>query len=278
MFTVFVEARYGLDFAGQSWKIQRFKNFSEHGLVDSGLLFKRLSPPEISGCESKVISTIQTTSRNLAMPNFRQLGPDDLTAAFDAIDQWFLNGAMRKAAIQPSVTLDFRLAKRMTHTGGTTAFRKRNGKRFFEISIAPRVIHETFQAVDKALVCGLECEDMRMALVRIMQHEMIHLAEFLCWGDSSCNANRFREIVLGLFGHTESRHRMLTPAERSRLTHQLGPGDRVVFSFEGKQMKGVVNRINKRATVLVPSSNGRRYSDGGVYVRYYVPLNQLNRE
>lgn len=245
--------------------------------MDSGLLYKRLPRPEVLLREKGVISSIQATAGNLTGPDFRKIGTADLSAVFDAIDQVFFAGAMGSETRLPGTSLSFRLANRMTHTGGTTAFRKIGGDRKFEISIAPRVIHETFQTVDKATVCGLECTDMRMALIRIMQHEMIHLAEFFCWGESSCNAKRFREIVHGLFGHTESRHRMLTPAEKSRLTHQVSPGDRVEFSFQGKRISGTVNRINKRATVLVPSPQGRRYSDGGVYVRYYVPLNDLRR-
>ena len=49
------------------------------------------------------------------------------------------------------------------------------------------------------------------------------------------------------------------------------------FSNEGQQRRGFVNRITKRATVLVQDKKGTPYSDGKRYVKYYVPLNQLRR-
>ena len=42
-------------------------------------------------------------------------------------------------------------------------------------------------------------------------------------------------------------------------------------------MTGIVNKITKRATVLVADSNGMLYSDGQRYERYYVPLSGLER-
>jgi hypothetical protein len=38
---------------------------------------------------------------------------------------------------------------------------------------------------------------------------------------------------------------------------------------------GMVNRITRRATILVEDSRGKRFSDGRHYVKYYVPIQQL---
>ena len=38
---------------------------------------------------------------------------------------------------------------------------------------------------------------------------------------------------------------------------------------------GRVNRLTKRATVLVEDPEGERFSDGRSYRRYYVPILQL---
>jgi len=52
-------------------------------------------------------------------------------------------------------------------------------------------------------------------------------------------------------------------------------GSRVTFDFEGARLAGRVNRLTKRATVLVEDAEGERFSDGGRYRRYYVPIVHL---
>jgi hypothetical protein len=42
-------------------------------------------------------------------------------------------------------------------------------------------------------------------------------------------------------------------------------------------MSGRVNRITRRATVLVPAPTGELFSDGKRYLRFYVPLEQLKK-
>ena len=54
-------------------------------------------------------------------------------------------------------------------------------------------------------------------------------------------------------------------------------GDRVTFLFEGVRHVGVVNRITRRATVLVESPAGTAYSDGKRYVKFYIPLPMLEK-
>ena len=52
-------------------------------------------------------------------------------------------------------------------------------------------------------------------------------------------------------------------------------GMAVRFGFDGVEQTGVVNRINKRATVLVEDRRGKRYSDGKHYTKFYVPVQLL---
>jgi hypothetical protein len=47
------------------------------------------------------------------------------------------------------------------------------------------------------------------------------------------------------------------------------------YRFDGIERTGVVNRINKRATVLVEDRKGARYSDGKHYAKFYVPVQML---
>ena len=49
----------------------------------------------------------------------------------------------------------------------------------------------------------------------------------------------------------------------------------VRFRFEGVERTGIVNRISKRATVLVEDPEGQRYSNGKHYIKFYVPVQLL---
>ena len=53
-------------------------------------------------------------------------------------------------------------------------------------------------------------------------------------------------------------------------------GMMVRFRFDGVEHEGVVNRINKRATVLVEDRRGERYSDGKHYTKFYVSVQMLD--
>lgn len=240
---------------------------------------KAHSDEQLAELDRNVLAQIARTAPNLGQPTFTQINIADLEAVFRAIDACYHAGAISRACQKPGVTLGFRLSGRMTHTGGTTAIRiaRKTGQRSYVITLAPRVIHDSFSAVHSATVCGLVCHDMREALLRVMQHEMIHLVEFLVWGGSSCSRPRFRNLVHRCYGHTESKHRMLSPAQRARVVHAIGPGDQVNFEFQGCVLTGQVNRISRRATVLVPDPAGERFSDGGRYRRYYVPLAILRK-
>ena len=126
-------------------------------------------------------------------------------------------------------------------------------------------------------VNGMVCTDRLQAMQRVFEHELIHLVELMFWGTSSCRQDRFQSLARRIFGHTEYTHRLITRTERARALHGIGVGERVSFSFEGSRLTGVVNRITKRATVLVESENGQPYSNGKRYAKYYVPLEALRR-
>ena len=108
-----------------------------------------------------------------------------------------------------------------------------------------------------------------------MEHEIIHLIELLEWSESSCKQARFKQLIGNIFGHTQSHHELITPAEDAAVRHQVVAGSMVRFEFEGRQMTGRVNRINRRATVLVESQDGQWYSDGKRYEKFHVPLGWL---
>ena len=223
-----------------------------------------------------------SNSRAINDVNFTRISAADLGMLFQATDEYFFDGLATKVCESSALPLTFRLSKRMTTTGGMTTMQRTEaivGKRSsqFEIAIATTPLFESFNAQTNAKVGGLVCKDRLAALQRIMEHEMVHLVELLVWDDSSCSKAQFRGIANRFFGHTESNHQLLTPRDVAERSFGIAPGMWVTFSNEGQQRRGFVNRITKRATVLVQDKKGTPYSDGKRYVKYYVPLNQLRR-
>jgi hypothetical protein len=48
-----------------------------------------------------------------------------------------------------------------------------------------------------------------------------------------------------------------------------------MFRLDGRHYEGIINRVTRRATVLVEDAQGVRYSNGKKYSKFYVPLDHL---
>jgi len=216
-------------------------------------------------------------SRYLKAGNFEEIAPEDLELLFGGYDERFFDGWLAET-VKEEGRLEFRLSSRMTRAGGKTTRYDRRGpggrvSRDYEIAIACQMLFMTFHDVQRPVtVCGLTCTDRLEALQRIFEHEIIHLTEMLAWGRSSCRGARFRTLASNTFGHTDTRHGLVTPREQAAVRHGVQVGGIVAFEYEGRRLVGRVNRIRRRATVLVPDADGAPYSDGGTYAKYYVPI------
>ncbi len=210
-------------------------------------------------------------------PDFTAIHPDDLAFLFDAYDRRFLRGLARRR-LGPQA-LVFRLSSRMTRAGGKTTRRlKADGRAHYEIAVSTEVLFNGFADDDPEVsVAGIPCANRLEALQRIIEHEIVHLVEFLGTGKSNCGARPFQELAHRLFRHQTHTHTLITRAERAA-RHGIRVGSRVSFLHRGKRLAGRVNRVTRRATVLVEDPEGERYSDGGRYRKYYVPLAGLELE
>ncbi len=221
-------------------------------------------------------------SPHVTTGNFKSLSPADLGLLFHAVDESYFDGLVASVCeIRSDKPLAFRLSSRMTSSGGMTTMHATKGMTAanvdYEIAVATTPLFQTFNFDTAAKVGGLECNDRLSAMQRIMEHELVHLVEMLLWGDSNCAKHPFREIVLRFFGHLETNHQLLTPKDVARKKHGIATGDEVSFESKGQQLVGFVNRISKRATVLVRSESGMRYTDGKRYQKFYVPIHRLRK-
>lgn len=237
-----------------------------------------LAAEEIEARTQRIRDAVLNASQYLDRGNFTCIHPDDSAALFAQYDDLFFNRQIK--GILGDTPLEFGLSKRMTRSGGkTTRYRSRSEPHDirFEICIATSLLFQCFKGDDHRpiSVSGIDCRDRLDALQRVMEHEITHLIEMLLWVKSSCNQPRFHSITLRFFGHTHNRHRLITPPERAMARFGIAPGAIVRFDFEGVRHTGVVNRVTKRATVLVEDDRGEKYTNGKRYTKFYVPVNLL---
>lgn len=232
---------------------------------------------EIAARTRQIHAAVLCQSSYIDDANFTCIHPDDLELLFVEYDKAFFDGQVSHALGE--TPLHFGLSKRMTSAGGKTSFYDDPvpSRRWFEISASTAILFGCFTSDDHRpiVASGITCRDRLDALQRVMEHELTHLVEMLLWKKSSCSKPRFHWITLRFFGHTKNKHQLITPRETARVKFGIMPGMMVRFRFDGVQHVGRVNRITKRATVLVEDNEGEPYSDGKRYATYYIPVRML---
>jgi hypothetical protein len=223
-------------------------------------------------------------SRAITSGALEAIAVADLHHLFTRYDDLFFEGRIGRRAAELDHPVRFSLSRRMTTAGGKTKFVRQRGDGTvkpgtpIEIALSVVLLAQTFHDVARTIrVNGIECTDRLEAVQRVFEHELVHLIELLVWGQSRCSASRFRALARRIFGHTEVTHDLVTQTERAAIRYDIAVGDAVSFEFDGHLYCGVVNRITKRATVLVEDKRGMLYSNGKRYVKFYVPLSGLSR-
>ena len=233
-----------------------------------------LSNTAIAKRRSQIFTSLLSQSKKVSRPNFCRIDPEDLAVLFEFYDRIFFKGwlsdAVDKLGYKPP---SFRLSTKMTRKGGSFVI---YSSRKLQITIAISLLYQQFKNSKSAVIVnGLTCSNRLTALQAVFEHEITHLAETLLWARTSCKKARFKEMAYSVFGHTEYVHKMLTTDRLAMLEHGIEVGTKVIFKLKGQEYQGFVNRITKRATVLVEHTNGLLYSDKRKYKKYLVPLADL---
>ncbi len=233
----------------------------------------------VSLCE-QIGGEVLSSSKCMDAPNFQAVSSADLRRMAELYDEVFFQG--RLLSFARTFGISFRWSSRMTSAGGktirTTARNPATGQLHvtYEIALSSTLLFQTFSDLQRPIrVTGISCSNRLQAMQRILEHELVHLSEMLIWDDSCCAAPRFQGIAHRLFSHSEHRHELITQQERAAKKFNIRVGSMVTFEFEGRPYIGSVNRITRRATVLVCDSRGELYRDGKRYRKYYVPVSQL---
>jgi len=245
------------------------------------------SAGEVESRVRRIYEAILDQSPQIREGNFRLIGTDDLERLFGWYDREFFRGRLGEMVLEDEAhPIAFRLSRRLVSAAGQTIRQvrrvQRDGKPAvrvdYEITVSATLLFNTFQNVERTVtVGGLVCRDRLEALQRIFEHELLHLAEFLGWGRSNCRADNFHALSRRIFAHEGAFHDLITPREQAKAAFNIHVGDHVTFELDGIERTGRVNRITRRATVLVEDPRGMPYSDGKRYVRFYVPLPRLRK-
>lgn len=241
------------------------------------------SAAEVRAKQRQIFESTIALSRRIDGPNFTRIGQDDLQRMALQYDQLFFQSQLIRGARIEGLTFGWssrmtkNAGKTVTHYTGKSGTANRGQRaRRFEIILSSTLLFQTFDDVRRPVeVTGILCRNRLEAMQRVVEHELVHLLEMLVWDDSSCSRRRFHGIANRFFGHRQHRHDLITQAERAAKKFNVAPGSQVRFRYEGKVLTGKVNRITRRATVLVADPHGERFSDGHRYRRYYVPLEHL---
>jgi hypothetical protein len=254
----------------------------------AGLLSLHFHADEVARRNRQIYDEMLGRSEHVRTGNFTAIGVVDLRRLFDLYDARFFEGLLKRMLLEDGVgEVALRLSARMSRAAGKTYLRgerRRTPAGFvverveYEIAVSTLLLFQNFREPGRPVsVGGLVCRDRLETLQRIFEHELLHLAEFLAWGRSSCTAANFHALSRRIFGHEGATHDLVTPRELAAQVYQVRPGDRVSFEHEGRRRVGLINRITKRATVLVEDLQGTPYSDGRRYLTFYVPLPSLSK-
>lgn len=241
---------------------------------------RTFSPEQIDRWQREIHEQTLLLSRSIDQPNFSRVGRDDLVRMIRMYDDRFFAGKILPVAHAEG--LSFGLSSRMTRVAGKLVTHYPRGNhaapRQFELVLSSSLLFQTFEETGRAVeVTGRLCNDRLEAMQRVAEHEFVHLVEMLIWNDGNCSESRFQSIANRYFGHTDYRHDLITQRERALFKFDIRVGDEVRFRHDHRVLTGRVNRITRRATILVQDAKGEPFNDGQRYLRFYVPLEKLSK-
>lgn len=244
------------------------------GMKEKDLPDMAYTTREIKEKTHTIYNQVLKQSDTIESGNFTSIAVSDVRLLFTLYDERFFHGFF---AENYQGRVQFRLSQRMTKAAGKTEHLR--GTDDFVIVLSTHLLFQTFHDVTRDIrVNGIVCHDRLQAMMRVFEHEIIHLIEHILFDSSSCSRPYFQRLAHNIFGHTDVTHRLITTEEIADKKFDLHVGDAVSFEYDAQVYEGVISRITKRATVMVKDPQGP-FSDcqGNRYVKFYVPLRRLKK-
>ena len=227
-----------------------------------------LFPGEITSRRSSILAELRAYDPGFAETPVRSIRTATLQAMRDRVDRLFLDGALMRFYPSLSVTV----SNRMTSAAGkfiSSARAVRGSDPKAEIRMSGDFLFRLPEGTYR--LNGLTVSSPQEAFLVVFEHETVHAIEKALYGTTG-HSKRFLRLAGGLFGHTGIHHELPTRAADAALSG-CRPGARVSFPFRETRLTGVVSRIGKTVTVMVPDPRGGfRDAAGRRYAKYRVPL------
>ena len=235
---------------------------------------KKLSASDISARIDVIQKSFLNVAKSAESFNFSKIELNDFRKLFTLYDICFFD---RYFTNYHKGYIKFYLSTRMVAAAGKTHYWSSGNQKMFEIGIAISMLYNNFRGqLGATEVSGILCRNRLEAMMRVLEHEIVHVIEFDIFGWSDCKADRFFSIASGIFGHKTVTHSLMTNQGIAALVNKVKIGSQVKFQYEGRQLLGIVGRITKRATVYVQNPNGTFYDRRGfAYAKYLVPVSWL---
>ncbi|WP_291722999.1 SprT-like domain-containing protein [Bernardetia sp.] len=244
------------------------------------LLNYKYTNEEIEQRFDKIRQQVFIQSKQIKTENFSVVSNDDIKLIFNLYDTHFFDNYFKENEVTSKMAFDW--SKKMTSAGGKLMYYKvtKQNPVQFRMRISAYLIFNSFKndSAKTVNLAGFQTKNRLEALMHVIEHEIIHLVEFLAFGDSSCRKDNFKKLANHIFGHTAFTHQLLTGRMEALKEYDLKVGDWVNFSFDGKEYTGFIHRITKRATVMALDKNGE-YKDnkGNRFKKYYILLKYLKK-
>lgn len=247
-------------------------------LKKNRLLEIQYPPRDIEKKRKTLREEFLSLSPNITSGEIKQVSIRDLEILFLLYDRHFFKKYF--CSFFPG-KVHFSLSTRMTKSAGSLVCRwniKRPPPEIenYELKIGINFFFAYDRLDREKIVNGLKTRDALDALQLVFEHEICHLLEFHCRHNSNCHQDPFKVLARNIFGHTSSYHHLPGNQEIASNCYGINVGDWVTFDYDGFTHQGIVNRITRRATVLVLSPQGAYHDrEGNRYHKWYVPLDNL---
>ena len=247
---------------------------------DKRLMDIQYPSSEITQKRTEIRKTLISRSPYITGGAIDRIANSDLELLFNLYDAVFLGGYFKKFF---TGKISFSLSTRMTRSAGKTNYPRNLAalpaeQRAYEIRMGISFFFNYNQLHREKKVNGINTKDALEALQLVFEHEIIHLIELHCCGESSCHKKRFKGLAKHIFGHTDSYHHLPTEREIACTKYGFNTGDQVCFRHGGIEYQGFINSVNRRATVMVPDDAGPFHDQRGKrYSKWYIPIPDLEK-
>ncbi|MGH4051107.1 MAG: hypothetical protein ACREVX_07100 [Clostridium sp.] len=248
-------------------------------MLTKNIKYLKYSSLEIFEKRNKIRNRFIIKSKNVKTGDIQFMSKVDLEMLFYLYDEVFFSGYFKENF---KGTLMFSLSTRMTSAAGKTIYSRQikslpETEEIYEIRMGIKFFYQYYKVERDKIVSGINTKDSLEAFQIVFEHELCHLVELHLYKQSSCKKIRFKIIVENIFAHTDVVHQLPSQKEIVLKDYGLNVGQKVSFISEGVKYKGLVYKINKRATVMVKDSKGTyRDKRGNTYSKWYVHFEQLN--